>query len=527
MRLVKIPKSSEVIQHKNSIVEFIKDSIFLSTYFKIWKGPIIFIVYVFFLEDFPNLFINPLETENVLLAVIFIAIILYIGFIVFKKMQKIWKSSIPRKTRNKKVVQYILMIFVLFAGFLSILRILEIQSIINFMDSFLEMHKSLGRVWIVPYSDFIVLKYILILLIWGVYFGSIVFVVTWFEIYSDKKQQNLSKIKRKLHLSIDSSTIPDETNINQAFNLRLFCFSSAQLKIKKIESTSEVIKIEEIKPKESNQRILKDKDAEFLLKIKPISSGEVYFSLKLSISFERVFYSLRRFLYFFPGSYILSKEFKLSIYPHQPEIKIISSYNSKNACGKRFSIFFEFENEGRGIARNIAIQQDLPKNIEIIDNLVSISQLLPREGKINRFITLISHIPNKYSLVFSISYYDSAGYMYILPEKLIFEINCIEAKTKIKPEPKIETVILASTPALKSTLYNDVEDKMMLEFDKYKLNPKLIYKTKYEDILKQIIHYKKKVEDSYWKITSRFKSEKVFQDDLYNINGYSYKNVHL
>ena len=85
-----------------------------------------------------------------------------------------------------------------------------------------------------------------------------------------------------------------------------------------------------------------------------------------------------------------------------------------------------------------------------------------------------------------------------------------------KPEPKIETVILASTPALKSTLYNDVEDKMMLEFDKYKLNPKLIYKTKYEDILKQIIHYKKKVEDSYWKITSRFKSEKVFQDDLYN-----------
>ncbi len=502
--------------NKENSFSFIEDSIFLSQYFHIWKYLIAVIICIFLLEDFPNLFTSQIDAETILILILVISAVLFICRYLIKKIMKIIDKRIETKEKIQQMLPSLFFLLILIAGLLGLLAVFQNVSIIFFLNSIVDFHESLSKIDLMPYSNNVLLKYLFILLAWAGYVCLIVYVKTWKNIYKTKEERNLRKLKENLMFSLDSSTVPDEIKADQSFKLKLLFSLSSSIKLRKIKSRSSMLQINEIQPDFPPPRTKKDRDIEFFAEVKPNSCGDSTFSLRVYAFIPKVFYQIGRVLYLFPGSFLETKKFNISIYPNQPKIEIKTTYEPIAATEKRFSIAIEAKNTGIGIARDLIFNLDFQDGISMVDDFRFVPILIPRQEEAKRFITLVSNVLGRFQFSLNVSYKDKAGYNYTLPDQISFEIEFVKNRQSVKPNPKIRTVTLASSPSIRSTLFEDIEKKINEVLTSSKIQLNSYFGAINEDIMKQILNYKKRIEEYCWKIASKFKREKQFHDDIFS-----------
>ncbi|GAH74988.1 unnamed protein product, partial [marine sediment metagenome] len=108
----------------------------------------------------------------------------------------------------------------------------------------------------------------------------------------------------------------------------------------------------------------------------------------------------------------------------------------------------------------------------MVDDFRFVPILIPRQEEAKRFITLVSNVLGRFQFSLNVSYKDKAGYNYTLPDQISFEIEFVKNRQSVKPNPKIRTVTLASSPSIRSTLFEDIEKKIneVLTSSKIQLN---------------------------------------------------------
>lgn len=209
--------------------------------------------------------------------------------------------------------------------------------------------------------------------------------------------------------------------------------------------------------------------------------------------------------------YYQSKTFELMVFPPKPEININASLELLD----RGNISFEIVNIGEGVAKNIIIQPNIPNNIFTIHNIDPILILKPSPAVIRRnFIFNIKTNVN-FKLSFDIRYTDIDGNEFLFENQIIFNFSEKHLQER-KNNPKSILLTFKPNKNNNSILFEEVINKLNSNFSNTTFDLNKFYNSKAKLILIQIINYKKKVENLYWKKMINFKKELDFQEDFYN-----------